>query len=262
LSESVLRRAQGVFYEASTLGNLCVFFLVMIAVALLEPGGRRIASTSVLALGAVVFTAALAFSYSRGSVAGLAVALTAFTQIGRAPKWKSAAALVACVEAGALAMHFAFPEISDSYWSRLTASVRYIASSPNGVLSGRLTSWTALFDFLAREPWHAIFGIGYKTLPYSEFAGERIIADNTYLSLLVETGVIGLSVFVLMNVAILRSSWRAARSSDTRAAFFGKWIFCFWCGQMAQMLSGDLITYWRVLPVYFWVLAAAARESV
>jgi hypothetical protein len=27
------------------------------------------------------------------------------------------------------------------------------------------------------------------------------------------------------------------------------------------MLSGDLITYWRVLPVYFWVLAAALRDS-
>jgi hypothetical protein len=26
-----------------------------------------------------------------------------------------------------------------------------------------------------------------------------------------------------------------------------------------QMLSGDLLTYWRVLPVYFWVLALAVR---
>ena len=30
---------------------------------------------------------------------------------------------------------------------------------------------------------------------------------------------------------------------------------------MVQMLSGDLITYWRVLPLYFWVLATAAREA-
>jgi hypothetical protein len=26
------------------------------------------------------------------------------------------------------------------------------------------------------------------------------------------------------------------------------------------MASGDLLTYWRVLPVYFWVLALAVRE--
>jgi hypothetical protein len=38
-------------------------------------------------------------------------------------------------------------------------------------------------------------------------------------------------------------------------------MFCFWCGQTAQMLSGDLLTYWRVLPVYFWALGAAIRAG-
>jgi hypothetical protein len=32
-------------------------------------------------------------------------------------------------------------------------------------------------------------------------------------------------------------------------------------GELVQMLSGDLITYWRVLPIYFWILAIAVRES-
>jgi hypothetical protein len=32
-------------------------------------------------------------------------------------------------------------------------------------------------------------------------------------------------------------------------------------GDLVQMASGDLITYWRVLPVYFWVLGAAIREA-
>jgi hypothetical protein len=27
------------------------------------------------------------------------------------------------------------------------------------------------------------------------------------------------------------------------------------------MFSGDLITYWRALPLYFWVLGVAARAS-
>jgi hypothetical protein len=37
LDTGVYRRAQGVFYEASTLGNLCAFFLEMIAVAMFRP---------------------------------------------------------------------------------------------------------------------------------------------------------------------------------------------------------------------------------
>src|ERR1044071_2664351 len=37
LDSGVYRRAQGFFYEASTLGNFCAFFLVMIAVAWTRP---------------------------------------------------------------------------------------------------------------------------------------------------------------------------------------------------------------------------------
>src|SRR5205807_9548900 len=59
--------------------------------------------------------------------------------------------------------------------------------------------------------------------------------------------------------AILRAAARAARAADPRTSFFGAWILCFWAGQSVQMLSGDLLTYWRVLPVYFWVLALAVR---
>jgi O-antigen ligase len=104
-----------------------------------------------------------------------------------------------------------------------------------------------------------LFGIGYKTLPYSDFVGRTVIADNTYLSLLVETGILGLSALMLLNYSILHAGLRSARSSVPSVAFFGTWIFCFWTGQLVQMASGDLITYWRVLPVYFWVLAMAMR---
>jgi hypothetical protein len=29
---------------------------------------------------------------------------------------------------------------------------------------------------------------------------------------------------------------------------------------MVQMLSVDLLTFWRLLPLYFWVLAMAIRK--
>ena len=154
------------------------------------------------------------------------------------------------------------PSFSANYWSRITGSVQYIASSPNGVLSGRLTNWMFLGNFVWRQPWTTVFGIGYKTLPYSDYAGAAVVADNTYLQLLVETGVIGLATLPkLLNAAIIRTGLRAARSGSPGTRIFGDWIFCFWIGQAVQMLSGDLITYWRVLPVYFWVLAIAAKGA-
>ena len=60
-----------------------------------------------------------------------------------------------------------------------------------------------------------------------------------------------------MNIQILITAYRAAAQSS----LFGTWIFCFWIGEMVQMLSGDLFTYWRVLALYFWVLACAARTT-
>jgi hypothetical protein len=82
-----------------------------------------------------------------------------------------------------------------------------------------------------------------------------------YLSLLAETGVIGLGAMLWLSVEILRAARRAAHSLNPRRSFFGSWIFAFWAGQMVQMFSGDLLTYWRVLPIYFWVLALAVRDE-
>jgi len=263
LDEGVFRRAQGLFYEASTLGNFCAFFLVMIAVALL----RREESPCprpLLAAGGGVFTVALILSYSRASILNVIVALFALgilRSAGRVRLWRPLATAALVAVAAGVAVRFALPSFSASYWDRLGNSLAYFWYSPDGVLSGRLNSWYVLADFLAREPWHAVFGIGYKTLAYTSFTGRPVIADNTYLSMLVETGIVGLGSFVFLNVMILRYALRAAKSVLPSAAFFGEWIFCFWIGQIIQMFSGDLFTYWRVLPVYFWVLGIAVRHT-
>jgi hypothetical protein len=261
LDEGVVRRAQGLFYEASTFGNFCAFFLVMIFVALWRPRDQAPVSRVALATGGIVFSAALILSYSRASLLNIAVACVVLAlfrrvRIARTAMFAGVAAVVVI-----LVIRTALPSFSASYWSRIAGSLQYFWSSPDGVLSGRVTNWKFLLDFLAREPWHLFVGIGYKTLPYSRFAGAAVIADNTYLSLLVETGVIGLVTFIALNVAMIRCALRAVRSPGPRAAFFGEWFLCFWAGETVQMFSGDLITYWRVLPVYFWVLGTAIRHA-
>jgi O-antigen ligase len=260
LEHSVIRRAQGVFYEASTLGNFCAFFLVMILVSSFSTKHQSVYSRIVLLPGALVFSAALIFSSSRASAVTVVVAICAFAFLRRSNVIRVITAVSISLAAASAAVRFALPAFSTNYWSRIAVSMQNLGSSPNGVLSGRITYWKALAEFLVQHPWHVLFGIGYKTIPYTDFAGVNVVADNTYLSLLVETGVVGLAAFVFLNTAVLRTAYRAARSDDKNKSFFGTWIFCFWCGELVQMLSGDLITYWRVLPLYFWVLAIAARE--
>jgi O-antigen ligase len=260
LESGVYRRAQGVFYEASTLGNVCAFFLIMIAVALLRRKRERPLSGVAVALGAPVFFAALILSYSRASLLNLCAALIALLYLERTRLkiGRVFAVVGCCIAAGLLAAFAVFREVTWSYILRLAYSESFF-SQPESVLSGRVANWRTIAAFFADHPWHAIFGIGYKTLPHSRFIGQTVIADNMYLSLLAETGIAGLAAFCLLNFAILRSAWRAARRQDPSSSFYGAWIFCFWVGQLFQMLSGDLFTYWRVLPLYFWALAMAVR---
>jgi O-antigen ligase len=263
LASGIYRRAQGVFYEASTLGNFCAFFLVMVAVSLSRPRRESPIGRWMVIAGGPVFFAALLLSFSRASLLGLSVAILTLLILNRKRfrLWRVAGILALAVIVGAAATYAFAPAIVEGYWTRLEASVWLAAGGNETVLSGRLYTWNFLARFLADHPEHAFFGVGYKTLPYSDFIGQQLVADNGYLSSLVETGLVGLAALILFHISIFRMGWRAAVSKDHRAAFFGTWITCFWAGEVVQMLSGDLLTYWRVLPVYLWVLAMAVRYS-
>lgn len=263
LDSGVFRRAQGLFYEASTLGNFCAFFLVMVAVALTRPQKLFPLSRPMLLAGAAVFSAALVLSFSRASLLNVLIALAALLWLQRSRlRFRQAGLVFLLAVAGGWALTYSLlPKFSELYVDRLSASATYLFSSTEGVLSGRLSSWSSLADFLRENPAYALLGIGYKTLPYSKFIGQTVVGDNMYLTMLAETGVIGLAALLLLNAAILRAAYRAAMQASPYASFFGTWIFCFWMGQTFQMLSGDLLTYWRVLPFYFWALAVAVRAT-
>jgi len=259
LKSGVYRRAQGLFYEASTLGNFSAFFLVATAVALAEPRARRMFSPLALCSGLVMFSASLLLSFSRASMicAALAIAVLGILERRRWQRSRGLVALAILIPAAAGVFALALPEVAGAYWARVGLTMDRLLTAPDSVLSGRLESWGTIAGFIAQHPWQTLFGIGYKTLPYTEYLGSPVIADNMYLSLLVETGLLGFVALVGLNGAILITCWRAMR----RGSFYGKWLFCFWIGEVVQMLTGDILTYWRVLPVYFWVLAQAAKEA-
>jgi O-antigen ligase len=259
LASGVYRRAQGLFYEASTLGNFCAFFLVMAAAALTEPRSRRFISTPVLSAGVLVLAIAMLASFSRASILACAVSLLTLGILERRRwrKYRAMIALALLIPAAVVVFAIAVPELAGGYWQRIAFGLDNVLQAPDQVLSGRLENWRTVGSFIAEHPWQTAFGIGYKTLPYTQHLGRPVIADNMYLSALVEAGVAGLVSLLALNAAILAVAWRAIR----RGSFYGKWIFCFWIGEMFQMLSADILTYWRVLPIYFWVLAQATLDA-
>ncbi len=231
----------------------------MSAVALTRPRKEFPLPRPVLLAVAAVFSAALVLSYSRASLVNVLAAIAALLWLRRS-RFRVGRIMLAVVAGSAVAYYF-LPTFLQHYWDRLSGSAQYLFTGTEGVLSGRLAHWAAIADFLRENPFYALLGIGYKTLPYTNFIGHTVVGDNMYLTMLVETGIVGLSAFLLLNFAILQTAYRAARSANPAASFLGSWIFCFWIGQILQMLSGDLFTYWRVVPFYFWALAAAVRAT-
>ena len=255
LDSGVYRRAQGFFYDASALGNLCALFVVMSVAALMS---KKILPRPVSALGLVVFLAALLLSYSRGALGAAAIGCLALLLLdcktwGKRRIVIAVATLVAITGA---AFALVLPEFASTYIARFSFSSG-AGATPERFFSGRLETWRAAAAFLAAHPWELVFGIGYKTLPYTRHLGRPLIADNMYLSTLMETGLFGLLALLALNIAILRAGFRGAR----RGSFFGKWIFCFWLGEMFHMFLADVLTFWRVLPVFFWVLAQVMNED-
>jgi O-antigen ligase len=263
LDSGVYRRAQGLFYDASALGNFSAFFLVMSVVALVK---KNVLRPSVACCGAVLFLGTLLLSYSRAAMGAAIVSLMALSMLER-KRWASGYKVRLAATGLGLATLIVFavarPDLAYSYWARVGVGWDAFFANPDRVLSGRLDHWTEIGSFITDHPWQSVFGIGYKTLPYTEHLGKPVIADNMYLSALVETGVVGLAALLALNAAVIAAAYRAAR----RGSFFGTWMFCFWTGEVFQMLAGDVLTFWRVLPVYFWVLAQAvggtgpARQS-
>jgi O-antigen ligase len=265
LPDVIVRRAQGFFYDAGMLGNLCAFFLVMLALAVLRPALRpRLLSRKALLAGCALFPAALLLSFSRSSLLNLSASLGVVAIVHRAELrlyQRRIALTLAAMAAGLLLAALIFPGYTEIYALRIWHTVFRGFIDPQGLLSGRLQTWRELLDFLEAHPWRLFLGIGFKTLPYTGVAGRPLIADNMYLSILVETGIAGLLAMMLFSAAILSAGFRAMRSPSAAASFLGAWIFCFWIGQLFQMLSVDVLTYWRVLPLYFAVLGLAVRES-
>jgi O-antigen ligase len=256
LDTGVYRRAQGLFYDASALGNFCAFFLVMSVVSLT---GRKLLPRPVAGFGVVIFLATLLLSFSRAAIGAVVIACLALAALEPRIWAKRWLALGLGVLAAATAVTFllVLPEFASTYLARFGFGSGSAAATPERFFSGRLETWRAIASFVAAHPWQTLAGIGYKTLPYTRHLGRSVIADNMYLSTLVETGVFGLGALLAVNVSILRASFRAAKSGSS----FGRWMFCFWTGEMFQMLLGDVLTFWRVLPACFWVLAQVANEN-
>lgn len=263
LPDGPRRRAQGVFYDSSALGNFCAMALTLIFAVAGQAREQLRIPRWLLWTPVPVLAVALLLSFSRASALNLIVALLVLAWVRRRGLRNMRAAFTAAAVAAVVttAITVVAPDVASHFGRRLEFTALHFFEDPNAVLSMRILSWETLRDVIVSQPERLLLGIGYKSLPYTDFLGRPLVADNMYLALLVETGIPGLVALLLLCAALLTRGARLAAHADPAVAALGAFLLAFWCGEMVQMLSGDTLTYWRVTPVYFAILGVAIRRA-
>jgi O-antigen ligase len=257
-----IRRAQGLFYEASSFGNMCAFFLSLSLLQLysFRKGASRLHLAGLLLLVGVFFTA-LFLAYSRGSWVNVVVTAGVFLVCQRAFQIRRLAALFVLLTALVFLLYQVSPQVVTNFFEWRLANLLEFWSDPGFATSGRWETWERLITFFADHPWLLIFGIGYKSLPYTDLFGASLIADNGFLSLAFETGIIGFVAFLNLNWVIFRSLHKTSQHQNSTIRRYATFMFAFWCGEMVQMITGDIFTYWRNVILYFSLMAFVQRLS-
>lgn len=144
------------------------------------------------AIGAIAIMATRA-SFAAAILASGAVVIATLRYVGRTQKL----GLALCVVLGtAVALRF----VPKSSWERLST----IGSEMNsGTFGDRKQIWRAGMDMFVEHP---LFGIGAGAFaPRVELRiGIRKVAHNTFISVLVEGGIIGLTIFLVLMFGIVR----------------------------------------------------------
>jgi hypothetical protein len=256
LSNTVVRRAQGVFYESSNFANFCEFFLVMSSTAFLARRERYLGiSRTLLIVFISVISLAILVAFSRSTWISVVMALLASLFVSRLVKIRRGAVFFGAVAIPLILLWVSSSELWSYFVNARVGRLIEMFSDPNVATSGRYETWLRVLSIMREQPQYLLFGIGYKTLPVTRLFHGEIITDNGYLSLLLETGVAGLAGFLVLSRSVLKTFFRLARAGREAPAFWSSVVFSIWCGELVQLLAADAYTYWRNVVIIAALMA-------
>lgn len=120
-----------------------------------------------------------------------------------------------CGITGALVAAYAWiPEVASSRLSTILSQLQ------SGDLNGRVSIWVASWKVIQDHPFLGI-GIGN----FNQAVGIGLTAHNTYVSILTEQGIVGLTTFVVLLIALFLSTWKMPHRP--KLLWFG--ILVCWC---------------------------------
>ncbi|MGX1597890.1 O-antigen ligase family protein [Dietzia maris] len=251
-------RFAGIFSNPNTTGLLAA--TVVASSLILWNWGQRYSALA----GIIVGTITLFGTQSRTSIIALAIPVALGLLLRR--KETNSSGLVGAAFALFLAASGLALWVSDSFRSGLAGALsRFNTADEQGpFLSGREEIWKRAFEVSAERP---ILGYGYGNAPPLTVLEEqalivgdspvRGIAANSYIQILVETGIFGLAIVaVVVSVLLWQSITIMARAHSP-------WVGTFLLtGLLVQITESPLLAPGQSYPWAFWFISLAGIMSV
>lgn len=119
----------------------------------------------------------------------------------------------------------------------------------------RLSIWEIALDHFEKSP---VVGIGYGVFRHLGYdLGDT---HNIYLKILVEQGLIGLIIFLILCACFAREGWMLyQKGDDERSRGLGLGLFVCTIVLLINNVFGDRFTYFE-LSSYFWIVAGLATR--
>ncbi len=232
--------------------HIVIVFPIVIALLL---NSRNVFLKVFLMLTAVILILNIAFTYSRGGVAGFfVISFLIIAKGGFSAKFKGAVAIFLL-----LAIVIGLPFIPQKYWNRLESMTNL--NDPS--LTNRFESWNGGLRMMRQHPVKGV-GLGVFQYEYSEIAhtepGYKVkiprFAHNSYIQVGAETGILGLVFFIgliFLSVKSLFSSAKIFQGKDrydlcNLSRFLAVSIFGYMvCGMF--LTQAFLTIFWIIAPL-------------
>lgn len=223
-------RAGGVAKDSSAYSNLILLLAITAFIEL-----KRIGKSSIIFIGLMIcLLINIYLSMSRSLIVAMVVYFIANLALER--KIKPATLFIILTAIVTLLIVGMNNEYLTSFWGRLSGA------NQEDISSGRFTTWALLLGLVGDNP---LLGVGYR-LSTEKYG---LIPDNMFLSLSVETGVIGLLLYLsfLTSLCVL-----VYKNNRDKFALI-----------IAYVISGifiDISTFWVSVPFFLFTMAIYKRE--
>jgi hypothetical protein len=252
IGNRVFQRAAGFVGESNAAANyfgiICLITLAYLLHKRVDTIKNSVRLVTLLASGV-----ALILTFSRGSLLGTVAGAIIIGFISRHGNLKRLGVYLLSFLGLFLCLWLADPQILSALTSKFQLAFN---ENMNVASSHRLGEWQWALNWLGENPIYLFFGTGYKLMNTQQWYSTYGVSvlDNSYISALFETGIIGLASTVILLLSLFRLSVRGLKY-DSRTRVLSTALLGCLVMQCINMITVDAMTFWRSILVIF-VLAA------